>query len=356
MKNFAGIFMMFVLVLTLAACGNDSTAESKGSDGEKELADTLKIFSWGDYIPESVIEGFEEEYGVEVVYDPYSSNAEMMTKLQSGAVNYDIVVPTDYIVTRMVKKDLLAEVNLDNIPNFENLEESFKERAYDPENKYSVPYLYGSIGLAYNKKKVDNVTGWKDLWNPEYAGHIVLSDVARESVSVAMQKNGDSVNNPTEENLEEAKKALKELDPNVKTYTSSVSEVLASGDDVWLAAGYSGAVGKAMKQNPNLSYMLPEEGGILWMDNLAIPKISDNQYTAETFINYLLRPKVSKQISDVIPYSNPNAEAVALMSEETKQNPAMYQPEEKLKNAEWFEDLGPDLQKIDRVWREVIGD
>jgi spermidine/putrescine transport system substrate-binding protein len=356
MKKITVFILTFLLTIGLLACGSDKTSEQDdiGSDGEQKLAKELKVFNWGDYLPDSVIKGFEEKYGVDVIYDPYSSNAEMLTKLKSGAVKYDIVVPTDYIAARMISQDLLAELNMDNLPNFKNIAEPFHNRDFDPGNKYTVPYLYGSIGLAFNKAKTSNVTGWKDLWNPDNAGHVLLSDVGREAVAIALQKEGLSVNDASDESLTKAKAALEELDPNVFLYDSEPADDLV-GDQVWIAAAYSGAVAKAMKTNKDLDFILPEEGGVLWMDNLAIPKISENKYTAEVFINYLLEPEVSKLLTDEIPYSNPNSKAVELMTDEEKNNPASYPPNEALEKAEWFEDLGPDLPKVDRVWREVIG-
>lgn len=278
----------------------------------------------------------------------------MLTKLKSGAVDYDLVVPTDYIVERMIKQNMLLELDMNNIPNFKNITETFHQRSFDPGNKYSVPYFYGSIGLAYNKEKVKDPKGWKDLWNPEYKGHVVLSEVGRESVSVALQKRGYSQNDTDAAHLQEAKKALIELSPFVLTYDSTPSDLLTN-DDAWIAATYSGEAGAAMKTNKNVSFILPEEGGTLWMDNLAIPSVAKNKYTAEIFINYLLRPDISKQLTDVFPYSNPNKEAIALMSEEQRANPASYPPEDRLKKAEWFVDLGPKLKEFDRVWKEVRG-
>ena len=356
MKNRTTLFLVLIFTLVLAACSSNSSSKQENGevDGKQELAKELKVFNWGDYLPEAVIKGFEEKYGVHVIYDPYSSNAEMLTKIKSGAVKYDIVVPTDYIAARMISQDLLAELNMDNIPNFKNIAEPFHERNFDPGNKYTVPYLYGSIGLAFNKNKTESVDGLGRSWNPGYSGHVLLSDVGREAVSIAMQKEGLDINEVSDENLKKAKEALEELDSHVFTYTSEPAGDLA-GDHVWVAAAYSGAVAKAMKTNKNLDFILPKEGGILWMDNLAIPKNSENKYTAEIFINYLLEPEVSKLITDEIPYSNPNSAAVELMSDEQKNNPASYPPDEALKNAEWFEDLGPDLPKVDRVWREVIG-
>lgn len=352
MKKVLFTLLAIFMVVSLAAC-NSSSKKETSEEGKQELAKELILFSFGEYFPDEVLKDFEKEFNVKVIYDPYGSNAEMLTKLQSGAVAYDIAVPTDYIVGRMIKKDMLLPLDMKNIPNFKNINKLFHERPYDPDNKYSVPYLYGSIGLAYDQSKVKNPVGWEDLWNPEYAGHILLSDIGRETVSVALQKLGYSQNDVTDESMEKAKQELIALDKNVYVYDSAPADVL-SGNDIWIAATYSGEVAAAMKNNENLQYMIPKEGGTLWMDNFVIPKTSKNKFTAETFINYILRPDVSKKITDAIPYSNPNDAAVELMTEEERNNPASYPNAADLERAEWFTDLGEDLQKVDHVWREVM--
>ncbi|MBB6454714.1 spermidine/putrescine transport system substrate-binding protein [Salirhabdus euzebyi] len=349
MKHFVKLFLAIVLVLLLAACGSDDAGGS--SDGE--LADKLYLFNWGEYMPQEVLDSFEEEFGVEVVYSTYSSNQEMLTKLNSGTVNYDIVVPTDYIVKRMINDDLLLELNMDNIPNFENIQSVFHERDFDPDNKFSVPYLYGSTGIAYNTTKIEGTPSYADLWNEAYAGHVTVQDDPRESLSMVLQTLGLPMNDPSEEDLQKAKEELAKLHPNLLAYDSSPSAQLISGE-AWISHTYSGEAGIAMLENPDITYVLPEEGGELWMDNLVIPKTSENQYTAEVFINYLLEPEVSKQLSDAFPYSNPNQGALDLMSEEERTNAASYPPEDQLANAQWFEDLPPEtIQTMNRLYKEV---
>lgn len=370
MKKVALGLLLSSLLVTAAGCGNsaapaeqsnqtpaatEQSGQPSAEQAKPELAKELKLFAWGEYFPQDVLDDFTNETGVKVIYDKYTSNAEMLTKLQSGAVDYDLVVPTDYIVERMIKQDMLLELDMNNIPNFKNIASVFHERSFDPGNKYSVPFYYGSIGLAYDKTKVENPTGWKDLWNPKYKGHVIISEVGREAILVALQKNGKSMNSTDPADLELAKKDLIALAPNVLAYNSTPSDLLASGD-AWIAAVYSGEAAKAMKTNPNINYIMPEEGGTLWMDNLAIPKVAKNKYTAEVFINYLLRPDISKRLTDTYPYSNPNQEAVKLMSDAERNNPASYPKEESLKKAEWFADLGPKLKEMDRVWKEVRGE
>lgn len=351
MKQFVKLILAIAFVFILAACGSDENAG--GSNGDEELADKLYLFNWGEYMPQSVIDDFQKEFDVEIVYSTYSSNQEMLTKLNSGTVNYDIVVPTDYIVGRMIKDDMLLEINMDNIPNFENIQSVFQERDYDPGNKYSIPYLYGSTGIAYNKTKIDGTPKYADLWNEEYAGHVTVQDDPRESLAMVLQVLGKDMNNPSEADLEEAKAELAKLHPNLLAYDVSPSAQLISGE-AWISHTYSGEAAIAMLENPDITYVLPEEGGELWMDNLVIPKSANSKYTAEVFINYLLRPEISKRLSDEFPYSNPNQGALDLMSEEERTNPASYPPEDQLANAEWFKDLPAEtIQTMNRLYKEV---
>lgn len=357
MRKFAFLLVTVVLMFSLAACGNSEESSSKSNDtnsgGSKKLADELKVFNWAEYLPKEVIQGFEDEYGVKVLYDTYNSNQEMLTKLKSGAVIYDIVVPTDYIVQRMIKNDLLAELNMDNIPNFKNIEDSLKDQSFDPGNKHSVPYMYGTIGIAYNKKKVDKPTSWKDFWNPEYKGHVIISQSVKEDFTIPLQLLGYDPSHPTKEQLEEAKEKLIELKPNILAYDSTATAQLVNGE-AWLVESYNGNAAKAHAKNPNIGFVQPEEGGIIWMDNLTIPKASKNKYTAEVFINYLLRPEVSKKISDIEKTSNPNAAAKKLMDEKLRNNPISYPPEESLKNAVYYESMKPEMLQLEnRLIQEV---
>lgn len=190
------------LLVTAAGCGNSAqptntapaatgTEQNAGASAEapkQELAKELKLFAWGEYFPQDVLDDFMNETGVKVIYDKYTSNAEMLTKLKSGAVDYDLVVPTDYIVDRMIKQNMLQELDMKNVPNFANIADVFHERSFDPGNKFSVPMYYGSIGLAYDKTKTSSPTGWKDLWDAKYKGHVIISEVGREALLVALQK------------------------------------------------------------------------------------------------------------------------------------------------------------------------
>lgn len=322
---FIRLFTLVLLVTALTACNdsNKSEGDSASASGDGELADKLYFFNWGENMNQAILDGFEKEFGVEVVYDTFASNQEMLTKLNSGTVNYDIIVPTDYFLEKMAQENQLLELDMDNIPNFENIEEIFHDRAYDPGNKYSVPYLYGSIGMAYNKAKTGPLTGYADMWNPEFEGHVTAHKGGRDLVTMTLQKLGHDIHEYTDEELEEAKDSLRELDKNVLAYSSEPAAMLINGE-AWVSQIYSDQAGIAMGENPDIEYIIPEEGGILWMDNFAIPKTAKNKYTAEVFINYMLRPEISKMLTDEIPSSNPNAAARELMDDDEKNNPASY--------------------------------
>lgn len=349
MKRFITVLLATLLIMVLAGCGGDS----KKANHENGLSDELSVFIWGEYLPAEVLEEFEEEFGVEVLVSNYNDNDEMLTKLKSGAVDYDLALPTDWMVGRMMEEDLLEELDLDNIPNFENIADEFQEREFDPGNKYSVPYVYGSLGIVYNETKVDTPTSWDDLWNPEYKDHVLVQETERAVISATLQSLGYDYNKPSDEELAEAQEKLSELHPNVLAYTNSPAAELVS-EDAWIGEALSDQAAKAIKENPDLSYILPDEGGILWMDNWVIPKTAQNKETAEEFINFILRPEVSKKATEGMGGSNPNQEAVELMDEEIKGNPASYPSSEMLENATWYEYMDPETtKKMQYMWKEI---
>ncbi|EZH65499.1 hypothetical protein DH09_17905 [Bacillaceae bacterium JMAK1] len=352
MKKFA-FGTLFLGVAVLSACGNGGSSDSDVAGGEQELADELYFFNWGHNIDEQILADFEEEFGVEVIYDTYASNEEMLTQINSGAISYDIIIPTDYFIDRMIQMDLLAELNMENIPNFENIAEEFQDLEFDPENRYSVPYLYGSTGLAYNTEVFEEPpTSWEVLWDPEYAGKVTAHDTSRDFVSLALQRLGKSINDLDDASLEEAQGILGDLNDNVLKYTTQPAAELISGQTV-ASLAYSDQAGIAMAENDAIAYVLPEEdGGMLWMDNFAIPSNANSQYTAEVFINFMLGAEVSKMLTDYIPSSNPNAAARELMSEEELSNQASY-PEIPDSSEYYVDPTQDETRAINRIWNEV---
>ena len=344
--------LLSMLIVFLAACGSDND-DKNNAGGDKELSDELIVFNWSEYIPQQVIDDFEKEFGVEVVYSTYNSNHEMLTKVQSGTVAYDLVFPSDYYVKQMVDNDLLLEIDFDNIPNYKNIGEAWHNLPFDPDNKYSVPFMGGYDGIAYNKEFVGVApTSWEDLWNPEYAGKVLLLEESKEVSNMLQQMLGNDMNDPTEEQLQEGFDKLKELVPNVLAFDGTPSDRLVSGE-AWIAHGYSGAAATAWLENENIDFVLPEEGGVAWMDMMVIPKTSEHKYTAEVFIDYLLRPEVSKQLSEFIPYGNPNEEALKILPDNIKNSPGLSFPEEVIDRAEWNLPLDAERTQImNRLFQE----
>lgn len=344
-----GIFILF----GLQACSNTEQADGKESGGD-ELSDELIIFNWSEYMPDEILEGFEEEFGVEIVYTTFSSNQEMLTKIKSGTVAYDLAVPSDYYVKVMKEEGLLNKINFDNIPNFENIADEWQRLDSDPDNEYSVTYMYGFDGIFYNKSKISEPpTSWGDLWNPEYIGHVVVMEAADEINDMLQQYLGNDINDPTVEQIEEGGEKFKELVPNILLFSETPIAELVSGE-AWIGYGYSGEAGVAYLENEDIDFVLPEEGGIRWTDNMVIPSTAQNQATAEAFINYMLRPEVSKLLSEEFPYGNPNTAAVELLDEEHAKIPGISLPQEQIDKSEWAVVLDPErTQVVNRVIQEA---
>lgn len=354
--------LLLLLGIFLAACSgsdnNDSSSNNQTDSGDSEssgeIGGELVIFNWTEYMPQEVLDMFEEEFGVDIVYTTFASNQEMLAKVKSGTVAYDIVVPSDFYVQVMIEEGLLQKINFDNIPNFENIADEWKNLEYDPNNEYSVVYMYGYDGIIYNKDKVkETPTSWGDLWNPEYKGHVVLMDAADELMNMAHQYLGYDMNDPTEDEINEAGEKLKELMPNVMMFTEAPEAQLVNGE-AWIVYGYSGEAGVAYKENPAIDFVLPEEGGIKWTDNMVIPANAKNKEAAEAFINFILRPEISKMLSEDYPYGNPNVKALELLGEEHTNLPGLNVPPEAVEKAQWAKVLDPQrTQLVNRVVQEA---
>lgn len=351
-----GLTKWILVVLIVFAAGfflwRETRPVSKVSD--QKLAKELNIFNWSEYLPQSIIDQFEKEYGVKVNYDTYSSNEELLSKLMAGGTQYDLIVPSDYMVDIMIKQGLLAPLDKNNIPNLKNLDPQFLNQYFDPGNKYSVPYMWGTVGITYNKAKVKNPpTSWADLWNPAYRGRVVMLNDSREVIGAALQLLGYSKNETDPAKLAQAKAKLKELLPNVKSFDSDSPKTLFLNGEVWIGQTWSGEAALAYQENPDIGYVLPKEGGGRFLDSMAIPKGAPHKYTAEVFINFLLRPEISAELSKAFPYGNPNKAALEILPEDLKKNPASYPPAEAVNRAEWNKDVGDATALFDRIWTEV---
>lgn len=353
-KKIPGSFFVVLLVVMsmflLAGCG--------GSTGNKQAAEQkdteLNLFIWSEYIPQSVIDKFEKRYGIKVNYTTYSSNEEMLAKLSAGASQYDLSVATDYMVEILHKQELMQPLELSNIPNFKNIGDEFKNTAADPGNKYTVPYMWGAVPIAVNTEKVKApVTSYKDLWRPEFENSLVVLDDQRAIIGAALKKLGYSLNETDPAKLEQAKAELKKLMPNIKSFDSDSPKTLLINGEAKAALVWGAEVSLAARENKNIKVVFPEEGMYLWQDNFFVPKGAPHKKAAELFINFILEPEISAEISQAFPYANPNVAAHSLIDKAIMEDKAVYPPKEELAKGEHLRDVGEATTIFDRIWSEV---
>jgi len=326
----------------------------RGGKQDEQLSQKLNVYNWSYYIAESTIPAFEKEFGVEVTYDNYSSNEELLAKLQVGAAGYDLIFPSDYMVGIMRTEGLLERLDLANIPNFKNVEKRFTDLPFDPGNIYSIPYLWGTTGIGVNTEKVtEEVDSWNILWDEKYKERVSMLDDMRGLANPALKLLGYSINTTNPKQIEEAKALLIKQKPLVKVYTSETYiEFLKSGD-IWLAQGYSGDVFQVIKENKAIKYVIPKEGSDIWVDNMCIPKGAKNKYTAEVFVNYLLRPEVGAEVSNFTWYANPNEASQRFINPEILNNSAIYPPSSVLDKCEFQKDVGEVTELYEQLFNEV---
>ncbi|MEI9894406.1 MAG: spermidine/putrescine ABC transporter substrate-binding protein [Chthoniobacter sp.] len=314
----------------------------------------LNLFCWSEYVPQDVIDGFTKETGIKVNVENYASNEEMLAKLLAGGAKYDLIQPSEYTIEALIKADKLDELTLDNIPNIKNLAPEFTKMPHDPDGKYSVPWMAGSVGIVVNTAKVKTpVKGYNDLFDGSHKKRIVVLNDNREIVSWALSSLDIPINDITPENLEKAKTVLKQWLPQVKVYDSDSPKTALLNGDVDLGIVWSGEAAILYKKNKKFQYILPSEHAHQFIDSLAIPKGAANKENAEKFINYILKPEVSVKISEAFPYTNPNAEARKLLTKAQLENPASYPPGDP--KLETFKDIGKTAKDIDKLVTDLKG-
>jgi spermidine/putrescine-binding protein len=317
---------------------------------------SLNLYIWSAYLAPDTLAGFERRHGVKVNLDTYDSNEAVLAKLQAGNVDYDLVVPTDYMVQILIREKLLREIDKGSLKNFKNLSPEFLNLPFDPGNLYSIPYIWGATGIGYRKDKVQGpVDSWKVLWDARYKDRILMLDDMRENFSAALKTRGRSANSTDPAELAEAKLALMEQKPLLKAYNSgNFQEMLLSGD-AWLAQGFNGQVAKAMKEakRDELGFVIPREGSLRSLDSLCIPRGAPHPDLAHLFIDYLLEAEVSAAITNFTHYPAPNQAARPFLAPDVRDNPAIFPPEERLRNCEYATDVGAAVNLYDQAWTEV---
>lgn len=351
----------------LSGCGAAPGSPSQSGSGEDAGSNELYVYNWGEYIDEDVISQFEQETGIKVVYDLFETNEEMYPVIEAGAVNYDVVCPSDYMIQKMRENDLLAEINFDAVPNLDQIDPAYMEmsKAFDPENKYSVPYCWGTVGILYNTRRLEELgveppTSWEDLWDERLSGEILMQDSVRDAFMVALKKDGFSMNSTSEEELQQAKQDLIDQKPLVQAYVIDQVRDKMIGGEAAVGVIYSGEMlyiqdeVESLDLDYNLEYVLPEEGTNLWLDSWVIPKNAKNKENAEKWIDFLCRPEIAKANFEYITYPTPNKGAFDLLDEELKTNKSVFPDIDSLSSSEVYMYLGDDIDTIyNNLWKEV---
>jgi spermidine/putrescine-binding protein len=353
MNTFAKLLTVAALfsgaVFLMAGCGTTAEDEAEG-----RLASHLNFYNWSYYIGETTIRDFQDRTGVRVRYDNFSSNEELLARLQAGVSGYDVVVPSDYMVEVMINLGLLRPLNHDNLPNMKHLDPRLMGLPFDPENRYSIPYQWGSAGIGINVARIPEYEeSWELLWDPRYRNRIAMLDDMRSGMVPALKRLGYSVNTTSEQELEEALQLMIEQKPLVQAYTSDTYIDLLKSGDVWIAYGWSGDIYQVARENPDIRFFIPREGTYLWVDNMVIPRSARSPFTAEVFMNYIMEPEVSAGITNTTWYASPNRSAMPYIKPEITGDPSIYLSDEILEKSEFLQDVGEHTRLYERVWSRL---
>ena len=345
----AALLLSLVTAVILSGC----SSSDRGVNGQ------VIVYNWGEYIDPETIRMFEEESGIRVIYDEFETNESMYPKVESGAVAYDIACPSDYMISRMIQNGMLSEIDYDKMPNArDNIGTQYYEqsRGFDPDNKYSVPYCWGTVGILYNKTMVEEpITRWEQLWDEKYADNILMQDSVRDSFMVVEKLNGFSMNTLNPAELEIAKNALIRQKPLVQAYVVDQVRDKMIGGEAAIGVIYSGEAIYTQRENSDLVYVVPEEGTNVWIDSWVILKNAPNKANAEKFIDFMCRPDIALQNFDYITYSTPNTAARELIEDEEIKNSEIAFPDlSQYDNLETYVYLGEDGDSLyNELWKEV---
>lgn len=325
-----------------------------GGQGHKAKGGELNVFIWSNYLPDNVIAEFERRYDAKLNIELYDSNEALLARLQSGGVNYDIIVPSDYMVTVLRAQGFLQELNRDFLTNFSNIDPQFAGLPYDTANQFSIPYMWGTTGIAYRKDKVaEQIDSWSALWDARYKDRIAMLDDVRETIGAALKLLGKSENSTDPSDIQAAAELLMQQKPLVKAYDSGGFDQMLLSGDAWIAQAYSGQIAKAIIENPAIGYVIPKEGCTIFVDNMCITRNALHKELAQEFMNFVLDAGAAADIANGTGYSSVNLAARPLIRAELLTNEAGYPPRDALERCEFIKELGPVISMYDRWWTEV---
>lgn len=317
MKKIFGVVLVLFVAFLMGGCGK-SYPNGK-----------VSVYNWGEYIDKEVIDMFEEEYGIQVLYSEFTENEDMYPDIEKGSGLYDVVCPSDYMINKMASKGLLAELNYDNIPNISYIDEEYLKKAseFDPGNKYSVPYCWGTLGILYNKSMVDEeITSWSSIFDPKYKNEILMMNSVRDAMGIALVYLGEDMNTADEAALNRARDLLREQHDIVQGYVVDQARDKMIGNEAKLAVIYSGEAIYTKRENSDLCYVVPSEGSNVWMDCWVIPADAKNKENAEKWINFMCRPDIALMNFEEITYSTPNKGAREMIEDEDIKNSTVAFP------------------------------
>jgi spermidine/putrescine transport system substrate-binding protein len=347
-RTFLGTLAFASVAGFVAACGGQGTGGGGGTE-----AKSLNLFNWTDYIAPETVPGFERKTGIRVTYDTFSSNDELVAKMEGGGVGYDIIIPTDGVLPRLRNSGLLRELDLAEIPNVTNLEDRFRTAAYDPGNRYSVPWQWGTTGIGYDPEAAGGeIDDWDGFDLAGVRGRSAFLDEARDAFGMALFRLGHDPNTTDTDQLDEARDYLIDLKGRVKSITSDYQEPLKSGELV-LAQAFSGDVFQVQSERPRIRYVIPRSGAFQYADVMAIPSDAPHPDNAHAFMNYVLEPEVGAALTNYVRYASPNRASLPYIDRELIDDPLIYPPADILAKLSFLEDLGEtELEYSDR-WTEI---
>lgn len=339
-KTLALILSAALMLAVLPGCGSKNV---------------VNVYNWGEYIDQSIFEDFQKQTGITVNYQTFDSNESMYSMLSSGGGKYDVIIPSDYMISRMIEEDMLEKLDFNNIPNYEDVDPSLKDAAYDPENAYSVPYMWGTVGIIYNTAKIDNpVESWSALFNPDYTGQILMFDNSRDAVGIALKYLGYSYNTTDEAQITEAVELLMEQKPLLQGYVMDQIFDKLEGGEAAIGPYYAGDYITMVENNPDLAFCLPKEGSNLFVDAMCIPKGAENKANAEAFINFMCSTEVGLKNCEAIGYSTPLMSVREALPAEIKNNPVAYPSADVLSSCETFANLPQNILELyDSEWTRL---
>lgn len=317
------------------------------------FAEKLYIYNWTEYIPNSLLQKFTKETGIEVVYSTFESNEEMYSKMKlTNGGGYDLIFPSSYYIGKMAKEGMLAKLDKTKLVNFTQITPSLLNKNFDPENQYSLPYVYGLTGIGINSAEIDPkaVTSWADLWNSKYKGKILLTADSREVFHIALLLKGFSPNTTEDKEIESAYHLLQKLIPNVQSFNSDSPDVPYVQGEVSLGMIWNGSAFRAHKENPDIQFIYPREGVIIWMDNYAIPKNAEHKEAAYKFIDFMLRPESAKEVIETMGFSMPNEGVKALLEPTDVNDLTLFPPQGQIEKGVFQEDVGDAIDIYEKYW------